>query len=113
MARLRVERQGQEPTLHELTGELVIGRGPEATLQVVDTKLSRRHCRVFQELGAWHVEDLGSSNGTRVRGKVIQRHTLSHGDRVEVGLTVLVYEVEQPKALRAPVPTAKPRGRGR
>jgi len=52
--------------------EIVIGRAPESTVQIDHPSVSRRHCLVHQT-GEVSVEDLGSANGTRAAGAVIER----------------------------------------
>jgi pSer/pThr/pTyr-binding forkhead associated (FHA) protein len=40
------------------------------------------------------VEDLGSTNGTLVNGRRVNRHALSDGDVIRIGHSVLVYRQE-------------------
>ena len=56
-------------TTHQLQPEMTMGRAPGCTVVVDDTYVSQLHARVFSQEGAWHVEDLGSTNGTSVDGK--------------------------------------------
>src|SRR6185436_6728746 len=68
-------------------GELAIGRSDECHINVDVPALSRKHAllRVGPPLT---VEDLGSSNGTRIRGRKLdpqERAPLSHGDAIELG----------------------------
>ena len=106
MAKLIIETPDGENIIHELTEPVVIGRSPTATLQVLDRKLSREHCKFTKRLGAWQVEDLGSSNGTRVNDAACTKRMLEHGDRIGVGHTKIRYEIEQAKI---DVPTLKRR----
>lgn len=72
---------------------------PEVDLSKYDpqTKISRRHARIWRDGDKFMVEDLGSSNGTTVIGGVNvsmrllprQPHPLSDGDRIRVGDTTL------------------------
>lgn len=72
---------------------------PEVDLSKYDpqTKISRRHARIWREGGAFLVEDLGSSNGTilmagvsdSVRLQPRQPHALTSGDRLRLGDTTL------------------------
>jgi two-component system, cell cycle response regulator len=67
-------------------GDLVIGRGEDCELQLADSALSRRHCRISRTADGLVIEDLGSSNGTMVDGeKVTRRHPLSEGSRIQIG----------------------------
>jgi hypothetical protein len=79
-------------TRHELTtGRNVIGRGTEADIRLPDTGVSRKHVDVVLEGGTATVEDLGSTNGTLVNGRRINRQPLSDGDVIRIGHSVLVY----------------------
>jgi serine/threonine-protein kinase len=73
------------PLAKEIT---VIGRAPECDLVLNTRDVSRRHCRVICKAGELVVEDLGSSQGTRVNGARVGRARLSDGDRLEVGKQV-------------------------
>ena len=76
---------------------------PEVDLSKYDpqTKISRRHARIWSDGGNFMVEDLGSSNGTlllagssdSVRLMPHQPHPLSSGDRIRVGDTTLHFLV--------------------
>ncbi len=50
---------------------------------------SREHCRIKFESGSWFVEDLGSSNGTRVNGRKVTTFELQDGDQISVGKATL------------------------
>jgi len=76
---------------------------PEVDLSRFDpqTKISRRHARIWRDGGTFLLEDLGSSNGTVVlpgsndsfRLKPHQPHPLTNGDRIRVGDTTLQFLV--------------------
>lgn len=75
-------------------GGLVIGRGADASVRVMDDEISRRHARVAVLGKEILVEDLGSKNGTFVNGKPVRRHALCDGDKIQVGAsTVLRFSV--------------------
>jgi pSer/pThr/pTyr-binding forkhead associated (FHA) protein len=76
---------------HALGGECVVGRHPGVTFPIEDNLASRRHFRVFQEGGIWMVEDLRSTNGTRVNGERVERQSLRDGDAITAGSTELVF----------------------
>ena len=72
-------------------GRIVIGRAPEADIVVAEASVSRQHAAL--ELGATlAVVDLGSANGTRVRGaRIAARSELELGAPVQLGsVTVMV-----------------------
>ncbi len=76
---------------------------PEVDLSRFDpqTKISRRHARIWREGGNFLVEDLGSSNGTTIvsskldplRLEAHKPHALTDGDRIRVGDTTLHFMV--------------------
>jgi DNA-binding NtrC family response regulator len=68
---------------------LTVGREPPADLVIADRSLSRRHAQFMLEGGTLRVEDLGSTNGTRVRGQQIERAAFRAGEPVQLG-SVLV-----------------------
>ena len=83
-------------------GEVLIGRGPGADLDIDDPSISRRHARVLVAAGPeLSIEDLGSANGTRVREHAIgpgERAGLAIGDVVELGSVMIIV---QPRVLAA------------
>lgn len=72
---------------------------PEVDLSTHDpeTKVSRRHARVYREGGQFLVEDLASVNGTVVNGNFKlypkQPRVLQNGDEIKLGETVLKFVV--------------------
>ena len=75
---------------HALGGApCVVGRDPAATFVLEDRLASRQHVRLVPEAGVWYAEDLGSTNGTLLNGRRVQRERLSDGDTIRIGTTVL------------------------
>lgn len=84
-------------------GEHLAGRDAECALVVDATTVSRRHARFVVAAGAVTIEDLGSTNGTHVRGVRIQGPT-----RLEAGAELsLGSEVVQVRQRSASVLTVK------
>ena len=73
---------------------IVVGRSRECDVRVDDGNVSRRHFELIRESSnTWVVVDLGSTNGTEVNGRTVQRRTtLDDGDRITIGSTELVFE---------------------
>jgi DNA-binding NtrC family response regulator len=74
---------------------LSIGRGKGVDLRLDDEAISRRHLYLHLLGDRVRVEDLGSANGTRVRGRDLGRGEtveLQPGDAVEIGRTLLVLQ---------------------
>lgn len=67
-------------------GDMLVGRAPDAAVALLDSEVSRQHARLLLAEGGVEVEDLGSTNGTRVNGDLLQGPALLRaGDRLEVG----------------------------
>jgi DNA-binding winged helix-turn-helix (wHTH) protein len=67
-------------------GENVVGREPGATVRLDAPSISRRHARIVVEAGRVTLEDLGSKNGTYVRGAQISGATaIEDRDQVRFG----------------------------
>lgn len=77
-----------------MAGETLIGRAPTVTVALMDSEVSRIHARLTLEAGSGgsrlYLEDLDSTNGTRVNGDELRdRLELKAGDRLGVGGHVL------------------------
>jgi hypothetical protein len=72
----------------------VIGRSRDCEVVLDDAGISRRHAEIRPRAGGWTVEDLGSTNGVLVNGQPTSGpQPLDSGDRVELGSTVMVFEL--------------------
>lgn len=77
-----------------VSGALLIGRGISTDLRISSTSVSREHARIHAGTQP-AIEDLGSSNGTRVDGVRLepgQRLALTAGQVVELGSALLVVQ---------------------
>ncbi|HEV2892055.1 MAG TPA: FHA domain-containing protein [Frankiaceae bacterium] len=80
--------QGQ--TIELTDAPVTIGRAPESTLVLTDDYASSHHARLVPKDGQWHVEDLGSTNGTYLdKTKVTRPTPVPAGAKVRIGKTVL------------------------
>jgi hypothetical protein len=86
---LHVVTTDGSPFDHALDGEsFVVGRSSKADLTVPDRSMSRMHARFYLDNGAWHVEDLGSRNGTLLGGRPVNDPAkIGHGSVMQVGST--------------------------
>ncbi|MGQ0634970.1 MAG: ATP-binding protein [Planctomycetaceae bacterium] len=76
--------------------ELGVGRDVHNLIRLHDTEVSRSHAVVRFSNGRHLLVDLNSANGTYVNGAPIQSHTLAHGDEIQLGRSVLLYETVGP-----------------
>ncbi len=66
-----------------VTRPLTLGRALDCDVAIVSPHVSRMHARLELEDDQLYIEDLGSSNGTVVNGRMLQqRHPLRHEDEV-------------------------------
>lgn len=79
-----------------IDGELTIGRLPDNLVQVADDFASGHHARVWLDGGRCVLEDLNSTNGTLVDGRVVRGAVeLRPGSRVQIGTAVLELRAER------------------
>jgi len=85
-------------------GENIVGREPDAAIWVGDPSVSRRHLRIRLRDGEAVLEDLGSKNGTYVRGSRAEGPVpLNEGDLVRIGSAELTFHMA---SVAAPTETA-------
>jgi len=75
--------------------KVVMGRGEQADIQILDSSLSRLHCCITRENDSFIVEDLESRNGTWVNGKQVSRAHLLPGDRIRIGGVEFEFRLEE------------------
>lgn len=68
---------------------LVIGRR-EGNLLLDDALISGKHCQVLHRNGEFVLQDLGSTNGTTVDGRLVREHVLKPGNEIALGSTRLL-----------------------
>jgi hypothetical protein len=74
---------------------LVIGRLAECDIAFDDSNVSRRHAEIKALAGGFAVNDLGSTNGTKVNGVTITfERALRDGDIISVGSHSIRYEAQ-------------------
>lgn len=84
---------------YHLTNEYTtIGRISDNDIHIDNLAVSGHHARILTILNDSFLEDLGSTNGTYVNGKLIKKHPLVKGDLIAVGKHILRYEVDSATA---------------
>ncbi len=93
--RLVICNGGFEGMTYDLTSdETLIGRNPTTDITLLDEGISREHAIVMydENAGEYIVEDLQSTNGTKVNGKRVRSATLALGDEIQIGHTRFRFE---------------------
>jgi pSer/pThr/pTyr-binding forkhead associated (FHA) protein len=76
-----------------------VGRLPDNDIRIDNAAVSGHHALIINILNDSFLEDLNSTNGTYVNGKIIKKHALQHGDVITVGHHALRFidgESEEP-----------------
>ena len=97
---------------YPVLGPTVVGRAPECALRLDETGLSRQHARLVPTADGVQLEDLGSTNGSFINGKRVQRGFAAPGD--EIGFDTLRFRVTAPgqqESTQSIAPPAKTRSR--
>ncbi|MGO9751738.1 MAG: FhaA domain-containing protein [Solirubrobacteraceae bacterium] len=72
-----------------------LGRSRQCDIVVDDPNVSRQHAEVRPSGAGWALVDLGSTNGSVLNGRRIDRpQELEPGDTIEVGTSVITFDVE-------------------
>jgi DNA-binding winged helix-turn-helix (wHTH) protein len=73
-------------------GENILGREPAAAVHIDDATVSRHHARILVDAGRARLEDLGSKNGTWVRGeRLAGTRVLADGDELRFGSVPMTF----------------------
>ncbi len=94
---LIVQNGAMKGLRHELASEdTLLGRNPSTDLTLLDEGISREHAVILVDdaAGTFTIEDLQSTNGTKVNGKRVRAAELSDGDTIEIGHTRLTFGFE-------------------
>jgi hypothetical protein len=101
MARLVLSLDGQVLAEYNMSKErYTVGRLPDNDIRIDNAAVSGHHALVINILNDSFLEDLNSTNGTYVNGKLIKKHALQHGDVITVGHHALRFvdgESEEPQ----------------
>ena len=96
MARLILSLDGQTLAEYNMTKErYTVGRLPDNDIRIDNAAVSGHHSLLINIFNDSFLEDLNSTNGTYVNGKLIKKHALQHGDVITVGHHQLRYVDDQ------------------
>lgn len=86
MARLILSLDSQVLAEYNMSKErYTIGRLPDNDVRIDNPAVSGHHSLIINILNDSFLEDLNSTNGTYVNGKLIKKHALQHGDVITIG----------------------------
>jgi len=86
MARLVLSLDGQSLAEYNMSKErYTVGRLPDNDIRIDNAAVSGHHALIINILNDSFLEDLNSTNGTYVNGKLIKKHALTHGDVITIG----------------------------
>jgi len=92
VAKLVTKSSSGEEKEYLLTSEtMTIGRKPGNDIPIDNLSISGRHAQVITILEDSFLEDLGSTNGTYVNGKLVKKHALENGDIITLGKFQITY----------------------
>ncbi len=76
---------------------LLIGRHEECDVRLERPQISRRHCCLALAYDRMTIRDLGSRNGVRVNGALIDEALLKVGDEIAISHLIFRYENSDPQ----------------
>jgi pSer/pThr/pTyr-binding forkhead associated (FHA) protein len=85
---------GTERVLTVGAKPLIIGRLVESEIQIRDSFISRVHAGIGYANNQFTLKDFGSANGTYRNGARVFECPLASGDKIQVGNTTLIFEIE-------------------
>ncbi len=86
MARLILSLDSQVLAEYNMSKErYTIGRLPDNDVRIDNPAVSGHHSLIINILNDSFLEDLNSTNGTYVNGKLIKKHALQNGDVITIG----------------------------
>jgi pSer/pThr/pTyr-binding forkhead associated (FHA) protein len=101
MARLVLSLDEQVLAEYNMSRErYTVGRLPDNDIRIDNPAVSGHHALIINILNDSFLEDLNSTNGTYVNGRLIKKHALQHGDVITVGhhsLRFIDGDLEEPE----------------
>ncbi len=82
----------QRGELFTLTPASVVGTEPTCTVCLDDKFMSQKHAEIKAEGGVWVLRDLGSTNGTYVNNRRVDKHELVDNDFIKFGNAMVKFK---------------------
>lgn len=92
-ARLDVVSGPNQGQSYSISDGALLGRSPSAGVLLSGSSVSREHAQITRRGDTYQLEDLGSTNGTRVNGRRVSEVALAPGDQIEISPYVLRFEL--------------------
>jgi len=89
--RLEIMNGGFEGMTYDLDEEeVIVGRNPTTSITLLDEGISREHALILfdEDVPGYVIEDLASTNGTKLNGKRVRSAPLAEGDQLQIGQTL-------------------------
>jgi pSer/pThr/pTyr-binding forkhead associated (FHA) protein len=83
---------GEQEQFLLINENTTIGRNPNNDIHIDKLSVSGKHARIITILEDSFLEDLGSTNGTYVNGKLVKKYALGHGDNITLGKHQIIYQ---------------------
>ncbi len=92
--------------------EIIVGRSPSCDIPITHKGISRKHFKLSSEDTQWFIEDLGSQNGTRLNGTLIEeRSPFSVGDVVQISEYTFEISILEPELTNADNDLSEPQNK--
>ncbi|MCO4772117.1 MAG: FHA domain-containing protein [Deltaproteobacteria bacterium] len=102
MAQLNIYRRNRlEGVFYLPQKPVVIGRAEGVDIQLLDSRVSRRHAVIRESVAGFMIQDMTTKNGTFVNKEAIDKSLLFHGDSVIIGAYTLQFLDEEVEELES------------
>ncbi|MCX8028133.1 MAG: FHA domain-containing protein [Thermodesulfovibrionales bacterium] len=82
---------------------ITIGRKPDNDIRIDNLAVSGYHAKIIVGKDAIFIEDNNSLNGTFVNGAKVIKHQLRHGDKVNIGKHIIIFDIPEEAGKTPPV----------
>lgn len=76
-------------------GEIAIGRKADNTILLDNPTISSHHCRILRSGDSCTLQDLESTNGTRVNSRDVKESPLHHKDLLQLGSIEFMFDAPE------------------
>src|SRR5215207_8046325 len=106
MARIVLTLEDGVEIVTELDSDVItVGRHPESIVVLPSGSVSSHHATIKRRGGDFYVQDLGTTNGTKLNGVDVEEAKLDDGDRITFGdVHGVVHLTDAPVTRSVPVP---------